>query len=107
MFPDDLLVKVGYKVTAVQHISNVGWNGEVDPTGPGGAHLHFEVWDGGRFGGTAIDPMPWLAGAVEPGQPAPPAGAPAAPDVVSVADWDKIAQHESGGNWAINTGNGF
>ena len=107
MFPDDLLVKVGDKVTAGQHISNVGWNGEVDPTGPGGAHLHFEVWDGGRFGGTAIDPMPWLAGAVEPGQPAPPAGARAAPDVVSVADWDKIAQHESGGNWAINTGNGF
>ena len=27
----------------------------------------------------------------------------AAPD----SDWDKLAQCESGGNWAINTGNGF
>ncbi|MGY2063595.1 transglycosylase family protein, partial [Nocardia gipuzkoensis] len=27
----------------------------------------------------------------------------AAPD----ADWDKLAQCESGGNWGINTGNGF
>ncbi|MEU8919732.1 transglycosylase family protein [Kitasatospora sp. NPDC048545] len=25
----------------------------------------------------------------------------------SVATWDKVAQCESGGNWAINTGNGF
>ena len=27
----------------------------------------------------------------------------AAPD----SDWDKLAQCESGGNWAINTGNGY
>ena len=27
----------------------------------------------------------------------------AAPD----SDWDRLAQCESGGNWAINTGNGF
>ena len=109
MFPQGVLVKKGDTVTAGQHIANVGYNGEVDPAGPGGAHLHFEVWDGG-WGKTAIDPIGWLAGAVEPGQPAPPAGgggAPTAPGVVSVADWDKIAQHESGGNWAINTGNGF
>src|SRR3546814_15812990 len=104
MFPDDLLVKVGDKVTAGQHSSNVGWNGEVDPTGPGGAHLHFEVWDGGRFGGTAIDPMPWLAGAVEPGQPDPPASATDEQDVASVADRAKKAQDASGGKWGIKTG---
>ena len=27
--------------------------------------------------------------------------------MVSAADWDKVAQLESGGNWAINTGNGY
>ncbi|MFD6939148.1 FG-GAP-like repeat-containing protein [Streptomyces goshikiensis] len=28
-------------------------------------------------------------------------------DAASVSTWDKVAQCESGGNWAINTGNGF
>ncbi|WP_051722146.1 transglycosylase family protein [Microbispora sp. NRRL B-24597] len=113
MFPDDLLVKVGDKVTAGQHISNVGWNGEVDPPGPGGAHLHFEVWEGGRFGGGhAVDPMAWLSQAPAPGSPgggAPPGPPPPAPtaDVVSVADWQKVADLESGGNWSIDTGNGY
>ncbi|WP_020109778.1 transglycosylase family protein [Nocardia sp. 348MFTsu5.1] len=108
MFPDGVLVREGDKVTAGQHIADVGYNGQVDPAGPGGAHLHFEVWDGGRFGGSAIDPMPWLAAAVDPGQTSPATGgAPAPPGAVSVADWDKIAQHESGGDWAINSGNGF
>lgn len=37
-----------------------------------------------------------LAGIVAP-------QATAAPD----SDWDKLAQCESGGNWAINTGNGY
>ena len=37
-----------------------------------------------------------LAGVVAP-------QATAAPD----SDWDKLAQCESGGNWAINTGNGY
>ncbi|MFB7583973.1 transglycosylase family protein, partial [Streptomyces hydrogenans] len=33
---------------------------------------------------------------------------PAAPaTAASVATWDKVAQCESGGNWSINTGNGF
>ncbi|WP_138443314.1 resuscitation-promoting factor [Sinomonas susongensis] len=31
----------------------------------------------------------------------------AAPAVANEAMWDKIAQCESGGNWAINTGNGY
>ncbi|MDQ4503710.1 transglycosylase family protein [Sinomonas sp. ASV322] len=31
----------------------------------------------------------------------------AAPAVMNAAMWDKIAQCESGGNWSINTGNGY
>ncbi|QKW19888.1 transglycosylase family protein [Kitasatospora sp. NA04385] len=34
------------------------------------------------------------------------AGAPSA-NAASVTTWDKVAQCESGGNWAINTGNGY
>jgi len=32
---------------------------------------------------------------------------PAAPSVAGGSVWDRLAQCESGGNWAINTGNGF
>ncbi|MGB6244601.1 transglycosylase family protein [Gordonia sp. (in: high G+C Gram-positive bacteria)] len=108
MFEKDLLVKVGQKVTAGQEIAKVGYNGEVSPPGPGGAHLHFEVWEGG-WGGTAVDPRPWLDGAHEPGSAAPRPQAPVRADatVVSVADWNKVAEHESNGNWKINTGNGY
>lgn len=112
MFPQDLMVHVGQKVTAGQQIAKVGYNGEVSPPGPGGAHLHFEVWEGG-WGQHVIDPMPWLRGAAEPGSAPPPAtggdsgGGSGDPNVVSVADWNKVAQYESGGNWAINTGNGY
>ncbi len=109
MFPDGVLVHAGQKVTAGQQIAKVGYNGQVDPAGPGGAHLHFEVWKGG-WGAQAVDPMPWLAGAVEPGSAAARPSAPntnSDPSIVSAADWNKIAQHESGGNWAINSGNGF
>ncbi|MEU3317456.1 transglycosylase family protein, partial [Streptomyces sp. NPDC006662] len=28
-------------------------------------------------------------------------------DAASIATWDKVAQCESGGNWSINTGNGY
>jgi resuscitation-promoting factor RpfB len=41
---------------------------------------------------------------------APSAGAntgAAAPAMMNEAMWDKIAQCESGGNWSINTGNGY
>ena len=68
MFAEDLMVSTGDTVHAGQQIAKVGYNGEVSPSGPGGAHLHFEVWDGlAHRGGTAIDPMPWLQGASEPG----------------------------------------
>jgi uncharacterized protein YabE (DUF348 family) len=32
---------------------------------------------------------------------------PAAPAVVNGSTWDRLAQCEAGGNWAINTGNGY
>ncbi|QJY46179.1 transglycosylase family protein [Pseudonocardia broussonetiae] len=45
-----------------------------------------------------------VAGAVVVGTPVALAGtANAAPD----SDWDRLAQCESGGNWSINTGNGY
>lgn len=52
---------------------------------------------------------------VEPSAPAPAAAAPTqqravrstAPAVASGSVWDRLAQCESGGNWQINTGNGY
>jgi uncharacterized protein YabE (DUF348 family) len=48
-----------------------------------------------------------------PAAPAPSASAPSGPtssgggSTVNAAMWDRIAQCESGGNWSINTGNGY
>lgn len=68
MMDDGVHVTVGDKVTAGQHIADEGYNGQVEPPGPGGSHLHFEVWEGGRLsGGTAVNPRPYLERAVEPG----------------------------------------
>ncbi|WP_233530264.1 peptidoglycan DD-metalloendopeptidase family protein [Antrihabitans stalagmiti] len=86
IFPDDLRVKVGDVVKAGDHIAAVGYNGEVQPPGPGGAHLHFEVWPGGRLtGGSPIDPESWLGGAATPkaragGKPSTPSPAPVCED---------------------------
>ncbi len=47
---------------------------------------------------------------VAPAAPAAPAGTntgAAAPAMMNEAMWDKIAQCEAGGNWSINTGNGY
>ena len=46
-----------------------------------------------------------LHSAATPPPPAPPAPAPVTYSGSSV--WDDLAQCESGGNWAINTGNGY
>lgn len=56
MFAAGVLVGPGDQVRAGDHIGEVGNDGQ--STGP---HLHFEVWVGGRFGGAATDPMPWLS----------------------------------------------
>jgi len=47
-------------------------------------------------------PSPAIA---EPAAPAPPSAP--APAPTSGANWDGLAQCESGGNWAANTGNGY
>lgn len=52
-------------------------------------------------------PQPQAA-APAPGTPAPRQKAPA-PETTQISGsvWDRLAQCESGGNWSINTGNGF
>ena len=58
-----LKVHEGDKVSAGTQLAAVGSEGESS-----GPHLHFEVWPGGRLdGGKAVDPMPWLKGAGDPG----------------------------------------
>ncbi|MFZ2176219.1 MAG: peptidoglycan DD-metalloendopeptidase family protein [Rhodococcus sp. (in: high G+C Gram-positive bacteria)] len=69
MFADGVLVKAGDRVSAGQEIGRIGNAGDTT-----GAHLHFEVWDGGRLPdgvGAALDPAPWVDRAQEPGQAAP------------------------------------
>lgn len=69
MFPEDLMVTPGQQVHAGQEIAKVGYNGEVSPPGPGGAHLHFEIWQGGHDSGEAVDPAAWITEAAEPDAP--------------------------------------
>ena len=64
---------------------------------------------------TTSAPPPVTTVAAPPPPPAPAAAAPAPPpppqpragDPNDPASWDRLAQCESGGNWAINTGNGY
>ena len=63
MWDDGVAVQVGDTVAAGQHIGEVGNNGQST-----GAHLHLEVWQGGRLtGGSETDPQPWLDRAANPG----------------------------------------
>ena len=58
-------------------------------------------------GGTSATPAPAAAATPSAQAPAmPPATAPSAAQA-PVSTWDKVAQCESGGNWATSTGNGF
>ncbi|MFC7959127.1 peptidoglycan DD-metalloendopeptidase family protein [Rhodococcoides kroppenstedtii] len=66
MFADGVLVKVGDRVTAGQHIANEGNDGQST-----GAHLHFEYHPGGWAPGNAVDPAPYYAAAADPGTGAP------------------------------------
>lgn len=51
-----LLVRPGEPVSVGEHIGNIGDGGDAR-----GAHLHFEVWPGGRLtGGSVVDPMAWM-----------------------------------------------
>lgn len=65
VFEKDILVSVGDKVKAGQQIASEGYNGGVEPPGPQGSHLHFEVHPGGYR--NPVDPVPWLDQAVAPG----------------------------------------
>ena len=56
MYDHGLHVHANDVVKAGQHIADIGNDGQSS-----GAHLHFEVWQGGRLsGGKAVDPMPVL-----------------------------------------------
>ena len=55
-FPQDIKVKVGDEVKAGQVIGKQGYNGGVDPPGPGGTHLHINIEPNGQ----PIDPEPWF-----------------------------------------------
>ena len=57
-------LKLRDTVAAGQHIAYVGSNGQSS-----GLHLHFEVHPTIWRAGSQIDPMPWLAGALDPGDP--------------------------------------
>ncbi len=52
-------IRVGQKFSAGDPIVKTGSNGN---SGPGSVdpHLHFEVWEGGRVGGKAVSPIPFL-----------------------------------------------
>lgn len=66
MDPGGVQVKVGERVQAGQQIAVMGNSGQ--STGP---HLHFELWNGNRLAaGSALDPLPWVNDAAEPGSAA-------------------------------------
>lgn len=62
-------VNVGDHVEAGQRIGHVNPNSATN--GGVAPHLHFEVMPYGYSPGSQIDPLPWLAGAEEPGRGAP------------------------------------
>ncbi|MBM4511350.1 peptidoglycan DD-metalloendopeptidase family protein [Rhodococcus hoagii] len=78
MFDDGLMVKAGDHVRAGQQIAVIGNAGQST-----GAHLHFEVWDGGRLPdgvGNAVNPQSWIDQASEPGETTAPSTPPVGED---------------------------
>jgi uncharacterized protein YabE (DUF348 family) len=57
--------------------------------------------------GTKPKPVPQAAPAPAPAASAGAATGAAAPAMMNEAMWDRIAKCESGGNWSINSGNGY
>ena len=55
----------------------------------------------------AATPAPTSAPSAAPAPAATPAPSGAGINLANAAMWDRIAQCESGGNWSINTGNGY
>jgi peptidoglycan hydrolase CwlO-like protein len=51
------MVSEGQVVTKGQQIGIMGYTGDVVPKGPGGQHLHFELYNGGWSYHAAINPM--------------------------------------------------
>jgi hypothetical protein len=66
---------------------------------------HAESLDADAMPTPASAPME--ATLVSTATPPPPPAAPAAVTYNGTSVWDDLAQCESGGNWAINTGNGY
>lgn len=101
-----LFVNVGDHVKAGQHIADQGFNGAVEPPGPGGSHLHFEVWEGGKLaGGHDVDPQPWYDKAVDPGTTgaAPSTPVPPAPPVAGAELAALPASVGSEEHWQVDT----
>lgn len=132
MWDDGVLVQTGQRVTAGQTIGRVGSNGWST-----GAHAHIEEWVNGVKvdPDDHVDvpapaevpepaPAPQPDPAVQVSAPAPAEEAPQPNPAVQVSapapaveqtvttqvgnhNWDGVAQCESSGNWAIDTGNGY
>ncbi|GAA4872779.1 transglycosylase family protein [Actinomycetospora straminea] len=70
------------------------------PSAPGARGRHRAPRRPGRLGRATL-------AVVAAGAPVVPAALLAAPAAHAETDWDALAQCESGGDWGINTGNGF
>jgi murein DD-endopeptidase MepM/ murein hydrolase activator NlpD len=56
-----LHVSAGQRVNAGTVLGEVGNNGTTSSGSGDGSHLHFEVWEGGRYAGRDINPVPFMA----------------------------------------------